>query len=45
MSMFTDKRVVSFDINSECDLIGKIMYPNVQFKTEDVNTLCKITML
>tara|TARA_B100000424_G_scaffold43059_1_gene29351 strand:- start:1881 stop:2783 length:903 start_codon:yes stop_codon:yes gene_type:complete len=38
MSMFTDKRVVSFDINSECAGIGKIMYPNVQFKTEDVNT-------
>lgn len=38
MSTFTDKRVVSFDINPECITIGKMMYPNVQFKTADIKT-------
>ena len=38
MSMFTDKKVVSFDINSECAKIGRIMHPNVHFKTADIKT-------
>ena len=38
MSAFTNKKVVSFDINSECAKIGRTMHPNVHFKTADIKT-------
>ena len=38
MSAFTNKKIVSFDINSECAKIGRIMHPNVHFKTADIKT-------
>lgn len=37
MSMFTNKKVVSFDVDPKCAKIGRMMYPNVHFKTVDIN--------
>ena len=37
LSEFTNEKVVSFDIDPKCAKIGKIMYPNVHFKTVDIN--------
>ena len=37
LSDFTDKKVVSFDIDPKCAKIGKVMYPNVHHKTVDIN--------
>ena len=36
MSMFTNKKVVSFDVDLN-GKIGRMMYPNVHFKTVDIN--------
>ena len=35
--MFTNKKVVSFDVDPKCAKIGRMMYPNVHFKTVDIN--------
>ena len=37
MRDFTDNKVVSFDIDPKCAEYGKIMYPEVSFKTADIN--------
>ena len=37
MRDFTDNKVVSFDIDPKCAQYGKIMYPEVSFKTADIN--------
>ena len=37
MRDFTNDKVVSFDIDPKCAEYGKIMYPEVSFKTADIN--------
>ena len=37
MRDFTDNKVVSFDIDPKCAEYGKIIYPEVSFKTADIN--------
>ena len=37
LSEFTNEKVVSFDIDPKCEKIGRVMYPNVHFKTVDIN--------
>jgi hypothetical protein len=37
MRDFTDNKVVSFDVDPKCAQYGKIMYPEVSFKTADIN--------
>ncbi len=37
MRDFTNDKVVSFDIDPKCAEYGKIMYPEVSFKTKDIN--------
>jgi len=37
MRDFTNNKVVSFDVDPKCAQYGKIMYPEVSFKTADIN--------
>ena len=37
LSQFSNQKVTSIDINEECKFIGKKLYDNVRFKTEDIN--------
>jgi len=37
MRNYTDNKIVSFDIDPECEKIGNLLYDNIQFKTEDIN--------
>ena len=34
---YTDNKIVSFDIDPECEKIGNLLYDNIHFKTEDIN--------
>ncbi len=38
MKIFTNEKVVSFDVDPKCESIGRIMHPNVHFKTADIQT-------
>ena len=37
LSEYSNHKVTSIDINEECKFIGKKLYDNIRFKTEDIN--------